>query len=188
MGRPWVAALEREHGPGARLAGTGNALIEESDWEPWGQRTMPFWDRKKPEVAPVAKSLVLDRLLALNNPSNPFEIRRSPETDLFIEQRIVDEQRYKAWLLLDEATKEGRFCQEMSNKETETDVRVGTGGVGLSFGSKKTWSRGPGRYKSFGGEIGGGAVKKWEFDTKRVHDPIRDTLAGSGWAFRQGLT
>ena len=169
---------------------TGNHLIRLRGLRVRERRcgTLPFWDKKKPEVAPVEKSLVLDRLLALNNPSNPFEIRRSPETDLFIEQRIVDEQRYKAWLLLDEATKEGRFCQEMSNKETETDVRVGTGGVGLSFGSKKTWSRGPGRYKSFGGEIGGGAVKKWEFDTKRVHDPIRDTLAGSGWTFRQVLT
>ena len=126
---------------------------------------MPFWDKKKPEVAPVEKSLVLDRLLALNNPSNPFEIRRSPETDLFIEQRIVDEQRYKAWLLLDEATKEGRFCQEMSNKETETDVRVGTGGVGLSFGSTKTWSRLPGIYDG----------------------PIRDTLEANGWTFKQVL-
>ncbi|HKZ62832.1 MAG TPA: hypothetical protein VJ400_00105 [Thermoplasmata archaeon] len=145
---------------------------------------MPFWDRKKPEVAPVAKSLVLDRLLALNNPSNPFEIRRSPETDLFIEQRIVDEQRYRAWLLLDETAKQGRFCEEITNKEVETEVEPES----LSFGVKKTWGRGPTNYKSWGGEIGGGTTKKWSFDTKRVHDPVRNTLEGSGWTFKRVIT
>ncbi|HKZ62830.1 MAG TPA: hypothetical protein VJ400_00095 [Thermoplasmata archaeon] len=129
---------------------------------------MPFWDKKKPEVAPVAKGLVLDRLLALNNPSNPFEIRQSQETDLYIERRTIRERtdaQYRAWLLLDETTKEGRFCEEMTKKETETGARLGTRGVGLSFGSTKTWSRLPGIYDG----------------------PIRDTLEANGWTFKQVL-
>ena len=47
---------------------------------------MPLWGKKKPEVAPVAKNELIQKLLALNNPSNSFEIRRSDETDLFVEK------------------------------------------------------------------------------------------------------
>lgn len=150
----------------------------------------------------MGKSVVRERLLALNNPSNPFEIRQSDETDLFIEQRIVDAQwregalamtekdlkkGYKAWLLLDESTHEGRFCEEMTSKETEKKGPFGLGGVS----SQQSAFRGKmiGTSHSAGGGFAlGKKVYEYEFDLKKVHDPVRDMLEENGWTFKQVST
>jgi hypothetical protein len=166
---------------------------------------MPFWGKKKPEVAsvaPVAKTMLLEKLLALNNPSNPFEIKRSDETDLLIEQRIVDakwresdlitekelKKGYKAWLLLDENTHEARFCEEMATEEKEKKGPFGMGG----FSSQKTTFRGKTFAHKESGSSGSlfGGKKDYEylFDVKKVHDPIRNTVEENGWQFKQVVT
>jgi len=163
---------------------------------------MPFWSRKKPEVAPMAKDELLGKLLALNNPSNPFEIRRSDETDLVVEQRIVEakwregelmmtekglKKGYKAWLLLDENSHEARFCEEMATEEKEKKGPLGLGGIS----SQKTTFRGKmigTSHQKGGGFVGGKKVYEYEFDLKKVHDPIKKTVEENGWRFKQVAT
>jgi hypothetical protein len=164
---------------------------------------MPFWGKKKPEIAPVAKGSLLERLLALNNPSNPFEIKRSEETDLLIEQRIVDakwregdfamtekelKKGYKAWLLLDEASHEARFCEEMT---TETKEKKGPFGLG-GMSSQKTTFRGKTfahkEHGSSGSLFGGKKDYEYTFDVKTVHEPLKRTVEENGWSFKQVAT
>lgn len=160
---------------------------------------MPFWGKKKPEVASVEKAELSRKLLALNNPSNPFEIKKSDETDLFVEQRIVDakwregvagmteeglKKGYKAWLLLDEASHEGKFCEEMGTEVKEKKGPFGLGGIS----GQKTTFRGKmiGTHHERGGaSIGGKKVYEYEFDLKKVHDPIKRTVEENGWKFKQ---
>lgn len=164
---------------------------------------MPFWGKKKAEVAPVAKSELREKLLALNNPSNPFEIKPSEETDLFVEQRIVDakwregelamtekdlKKGYKAWLLLDEASHEARFCEEMTTETKEKKGPFGLGGIS----SQKTTFRGKtSGYKEHGSSgslFGGKKDYEYTFDVKKVHEPIRNAVEENGWSFKQVAT
>jgi hypothetical protein len=163
---------------------------------------MPFWGKKKTEVAPIAKNELLQKLLTLNNPSNPFEIKSSEETDLLVEQRIVDakwqeefgmtekalKKGYKAWLLLDEASHEARFCEEMT---TETKEKKGPFGLG-GMSSQKTTFRGKTfahkEHGSSGSLFGGKKDYEYTFDVKKVHDPIKNTVEESGWSFKQVAT
>jgi len=164
---------------------------------------MPFWGKKKPEVAAISKNVLLEKLLALNNPSNPFEIKRSEETDLLVEQRIVDakwqegalamtekelKKGYKAWLLLDEASHEARFCEEMTTETKEKKGPFGLGGIS----SQKTTFRGKTfahkEHGSSGSLFGGKKDYEYTFDVKKVHDPIKSTVEGNGWSFKQVTT
>jgi len=162
---------------------------------------MPFWGKKKPEVAAVAKNVLQEKLLALNNPSNPFEIKRSDETDLYVEERIVEakwregeldltekelKKGYKAWLLLDENSHEARLCDEMATEEKEKKGPFGLGG----FSTQKTTFRGKMLARKEGGSSGSispfGVKKHYEytFDVKKVHDPIKKTVEENGWQFK----
>jgi hypothetical protein len=164
---------------------------------------MPFWGKKEPAVAPVAKNVLLEKLLALNNPSNPFEIRPGDETDLLVEERIVDakwregalrltekqlKKGYKAWLLLDEASHEARFNEE---KTTETMEEKGPFGLGGVSGQKSTF-RGKmfadKEHGSRGSVFGGKKDYEYTFDVKKVHDPIKKTVEENGWNFKQVFT
>jgi hypothetical protein len=162
---------------------------------------MPFWSKKQPERAAVDKNQLLDKLMALNNPSNPFEITRSDETDLMIQERIVDakwregdlnmtekelKKGYTGWLLLDATTHEAKLCDELVTEEKEKKGPFGLGGMS----SQKTTFKG----KMIGAKQGGssgslsifGAKKNYEysFDVKKVHDPIKNTVEENGWQFR----
>jgi hypothetical protein len=162
---------------------------------------MPFWSKKQPQVAPVDKNVLLDRLLALNNPSNPFEITRSDETDLLVQERIVDakwregelgmtekqlKKGYRGWLLLDAASHEARLCDEMTTEQKEKKGPFGLGGMS----SQKTTFKGKMMAGKQAGSSGSlsifGAKKDYEysFDVKKVHDPIKSTVEDNGWQFK----
>lgn len=164
---------------------------------------MPLWGKKKSEVTPVTKNVILQKLLALNNPSNPFEIGVSEETDLLVEERIVDAQwregelgltekqlkkGYRAWLLLDEASHEARFNEEKTTETTEKKGPFGLGGIS----SQKSTFRGKmyadKEHGSSGSLFGGKKNYEYTFDVKRVHDPIKKTLEENGWNFKQVFT
>jgi len=164
---------------------------------------MPFWSKKKTEVTPVSKSDLLGKLLALNNPSNLFEIKQTDETDLLIEQRIVDakwregelgltekglKKGYKAWLLLNETSHEARFCEELT---TETKEKKGPFGLGGMSGQKTTF-RGKmlahKEHASGGSLFGGKKNYEYTFDVSKVHDPIKKTAEENGWNFKQVAT
>ena len=167
---------------------------------------MPFWDKKKAEVAPVSKNELFGKLLALNNPSNPFDIKRTEETDLLVEQRIVDakwregelamtekelKKGYKAWLLLDEASHEARFCEEMTTETKEKKGPFGLGGMSsqkTTFKGKTLAHKEHGSSGGLGSLIGGKKDYEYTFDVKKVHDPIKTTVEGNGWSFKQVTT
>jgi len=157
---------------------------------------MPFWGKKKPEVAQVGKEELLRKILALNNPSNPFDIKRSDETDLVVEQRIVEaewrergmtekglKKGYRAWLLLDEKTNEARYSEE---KATEQKVKRGPFGLG-GISRQKTTFRGEMFFdKEKGGRYHGDQkIYEYEFDVKKVREPIKRAVEESGWQFKQ---
>jgi hypothetical protein len=164
---------------------------------------LPFWGKKKAEVKAVGKSELLGKLLALNSASNSFEIKRDEETDLLVEERIVDakwregalamtekglKKGYKAWLLLDEASHEARFCEEMT---TETKEKKGPFGLGGMSGQKTTFRGKAFAYKEHGSSgslFGGKKDYEYTFDVKKVHDPIRNTVEENGWSFKQVAT
>jgi hypothetical protein len=97
---------------------------------------------------------------------------------------------YKAWLLLDEASYEGRFCEELT---TEVKEKKGPWGLG-GMSSQKTTFKG----KMIGAKEGGssgslsifGAKKNYEyrFDVNKVHEPLKKTLEENGWSFKQVTT
>lgn len=163
---------------------------------------MPLWGKKKPEVAPVSKSELQQKLLALNNPSNPFEIKQSDETDLFVEQRILDakwregelgltekelKKGYKAWILLDEPSHEARFCEEMTTEEKEKKGPFGLGGISSQKTTFKGTMIGAGHQRG-GSLFGGKKDYDYTFDSRKVHDPIKKTLEENGWQFKQVTT
>ena len=158
---------------------------------------MPFWGKKKPEVAPVGKEELRKKILALNNPSNPYEIKKSDETDLAVEWKIVEaewrgrggaeeelKKGYKAWILLDEESHEARYCEQ---KETE-EMKEKPGIFGLGGISKqKTTFRGKMFFSKEKGAMyqGGQKVYGYEFDVKKVREPIKKAVEESGWQFKQ---
>jgi len=157
---------------------------------------MPFWGKKKPKVTSVEKAELSRKLLALNKPSNPFEIKRSDETDLVVKQRIVEaewrergmtkkelKKGYKAWLLLDEKTNEARYSEEMATEQKTKRGPFGLGGIshqkttfrGRMFSAKEKG----GRYR------GGQKIYEYDFDVKKVREPIKRAVEESGWQFKQ---
>jgi len=159
---------------------------------------MPFWGKKEPAVAPVAKNVLLEKLLALNNPSNPFEIRPGEDTDLLVEERIVDakyqegvlgstekqlKKGYKAWLLLDEQSHETRLSDE---ETTETMEKKGPFGMGGGSVQKSTFRGKTFAHKEYGSKVNISGKKDYEytFDVKKVHDPIKKTVEENGWHFK----
>jgi len=156
------------------------------------KKEVPFWDKKKPEVAPVDRSELLQKLLALNNLSSPFGISRSDETDLYIEQSVNAESKFgttgevkrgfKAWLLLDEGSHEARFCSEMT-MEKERDWIAPTFGGSRQ---KMTWKPIGGTVHHRGATyVGGKKVSEYDFDIGKT---LKKIVEENGWKFKTVLT
>jgi hypothetical protein len=81
--------------------------------------------KRKPTRPPVTKHELLDRLLALNDPSKPYHIVKGVDADLIAEWKVVDakwygilnksglKEAYRALLLLDEARHAVRCYEEL---------------------------------------------------------------------------
>jgi len=79
------------------------------------------------------------------------------------------------------------LLEEMTSKETEKKGPFGLGGVS----SQQSAFRGKmiGTSHSAGGGFAlGKKVYEYEFDLKKVHDPVRDMLEENGWTFKQVST
>jgi len=149
-------------------------------------------------VAPVGRQELIERLLALDDPAQPFHYRTDSQYDLVAEWRIADaswwgffsryrlQETYRAKICLNEAHREARVLEERAR------VRwVGNGsqpsvsweahrfqGVVLAertreveYGFRRPLSPDWGR------------VVDYDFDVWRVKGPIRDTVLASGWIF-----
>lgn len=155
--------------------------------------------KKKFTTLPMSKERLKQKLLALNSPDLPYQIKPAEETDLFVEWKIVDatwyaifskerlSKTYRAYLLLDESRKAARYCEEIGS------VRWYAGADGTlnpSVAFDKSYFRGRILFqKSWEVQYGIkedrtlGKVYEYKFDVNRVHDLIVKAIEESGWEF-----
>ena len=155
--------------------------------------------KKKFTIQPIGKERLKQKLLALNSPELPYQIKPARETDLFVEWKIVDatwyaifskerlSKTYRAYLLLDESRKAARYCEETGS------VRwlVGADGYLNPVATfQKTYFRGRIFFQKswdvqYGIKEDGmlGKIYEYKFDVNRVRDPIVKTIEESGWEF-----
>jgi len=155
--------------------------------------------KKKFNIPHMSKAELKEKLLALNSPELPYQIRPGKETDLFIEWKIVDatwyalfsrerlSKTYCAHLLLDEPRKAARYCEETGS------VRWLAGADGTlkpRVHFEKSFFRGRILFQKswevqYGIKEDGtlGKVYEYKFDVNRVRDPIIKTIEESGWEF-----
>ncbi len=155
--------------------------------------------KKKFTILPMSKEKLKQKLLALNSPELPYQIKPAQETDLFVEWKIVDatwyaifskerlSKTYRAYLLLDESRKAARYCEETGS------VRWYAGADGAlkpSVAFEKAFFRGRILFQKswevqYGIKEDGtlGKVYEYKFDVNRVRDPIVKAVEDSGWEF-----
>lgn len=166
----------------------------------WGLGIGEYLGGKKRKAGAFTdKQTLKERLLALNSPELPYEIKPSGETDLFVEWKIVDakwfaifarerlSKIYRAFIILDELRRSARYCEEL------VTVRWFAGADGrptpmLSY--QRQFFRGRILFqKSWGVQYGLkenmklGKIYEYKFDVGYVRDPIKKAIEDNGWEF-----
>lgn len=161
----------------------------------WGMGLFEYLGgRRKPKVTPLGKQALIDKILKLNSPQLPYQIKPAENADLMLEWNIVDaswfgifskeklKEVYRALLLADESRHSVRYYEEL-------------GTVEWSAGAPKVFYREQffkGRIlfrKSWGVQYGikedgtVGKVYQYKFDIGMVRDPIQKVVEESGWEF-----
>ena len=153
---------------------------------------------KKSTIPPVTKRELLDRLLALNAPSKPYQIFGSAESDLIAEWKIVDaewygifnknglKQSYRAFLLADETRHAVRYYEELGTIAwtigLEGLIPVVRYAKSFFHGRilySKDYAKGYGMRQLAPPEPG--KVYDYEFDVNEIRGPIILTVEQSGW-------
>ena len=164
----------------------------------WGMGFIEYLGgKKKSSMAPATRGELRERILSINSPEMPYEIKTSPETDLFVEWKIADakwfavltkerfQEIYRGFMVLDEPRRSVRYCEEM------VSVRwlAGVDGPPI-FNYQKNFFRGRILFqKSWGVEYGIkedlslGKVYEYKFDVRNVRNPIKKVVRDSGWEF-----
>jgi hypothetical protein len=146
-----------------------------------------------------AKDQLLQTIIQLGSDTGQFKASKGEDTDIVIERKIVDAEYYKlvgkekilktygAYMLLDEATREARYNEQLEDASSGLGVNLANGNVG--FGASKSMFRG----KVFGLKESGkawgiakddltpGKVVDYSFDVKDVRQPIEQALVAAGW-------
>ncbi len=153
---------------------------------------------KKISPSAVDKETLLNRLLALNDPSKPYRIIQGDDTDLVAEWNIVDanwygifsknrlSKTYHARLLLDESRHSVRCFEELGSVEWT----AGTSGLVPSLHFQKTffrgrilaqkeWAVGYGIKDVAPLEVG--KVYQYKFDINDIRGPIEAAVKENGW-------
>ena len=155
--------------------------------------------KKKSPISPKSKEELKQKLLALNSPELPYEIKPAKETDLIVEWKIADarcyalftkerlSKIYRAFLMLDESRKAARYCEEMG----EVRWSVGSEGIALPkarfrseiFRGRILFQKSWGVQYAIREDLTVGKVYEYKFDVGYVRDPIVKAVTGSGWEF-----
>lgn len=149
-------------------------------------------------IPPLSKPDLIDRLLALNDPSKPYGIVRGVDTDLVAEWKIVDaewygifnksglREAYRARLLLDEARHAVRCYEELGTVAWTAGPRGLTPNVSYqrSFFTgrilyQKEYAKGYGLRQLRPPEAG--KVYDYTFDVNEIRGPIIVTVEENGW-------
>jgi hypothetical protein len=153
-------------------------------------------------IALTTKSELIQALLKLGENSSDFRITASTDSDLLLEQKIVDakfygvasEERlkkvYGARIWIDDGRKEVKYQEILADRSSVIGVlptpqqqfekSIWKGKVlfkkekGVGFGFKK-----PLDPRSFG------KVYDYSFDNEKIRQPIRQAVENAGWKFNQ---
>lgn len=155
---------------------------------------------KKSNPNAVNKQTLLNRLLALNDPSKPYHIIKGENTDLIAEWKIVDAswygifnksgltEWYKASLLADETRHAVRYLEE----EGSINWTKGTKGLMPALEYEKSVFRGKVLFhKSWAIGFGikdmdtleVGKVYEYKFDVNHIRKPMAKVIEEGGWEF-----
>ncbi|MBS7631838.1 hypothetical protein KEJ47_09800, partial [Candidatus Bathyarchaeota archaeon] len=154
--------------------------------------------KRRSNIPPVGKQELVDKLLALNDPSKPYHVRRDSETDLVAEWKIVDaewygifnksglKKAYRALMQVDELRHSVRCFEELGS----ISWTVGLQGVvpKVSYGKSyfggrilysKEYAKGYGLKQLAPPEPG--KVYDFKFDVNEIRGPIIFTVESNGW-------
>jgi hypothetical protein len=142
-------------------------------------------------------------IIQLGSEIGKFTASKGDDTDLIIDHKIVDAEYYKlvgkekilktyrAYLLFDQATREAKYNEELTEESGDMGVNLGSGTVG--FGASKKMFRGKVIGMKESGKVWGlkkedltpGKVVDYSFDVKDIRQPIEQALATGGWKLVQ---
>jgi hypothetical protein len=155
--------------------------------------------KKKSRLNPLTADRLKERLLSINSPEQPYEIKTTPETDFLVEWKIADakwfalfakerlQETYRGFLLLDDSLKSARYCEELASVQWI----AGNGGQGrpaLSYRKQffrgrilfqKSWEVQYGIREDFSP----GKTYEYKFDVREVRNPIKKMVEDNGWEF-----
>ncbi|MBM3528866.1 MAG: hypothetical protein FJX62_12310 [Alphaproteobacteria bacterium] len=152
-----------------------------------------------PGVAPVPRAALIERLMGLNDPSRPWQVRTGPEADLVVEWKVADaawwgvmakqgvRETYRLRLYLDEAAHRVGALDESSEVEWSAGLMSAP-----TFRLQKTAFRGVQLFKrkrqvayGFDTPAGGGFGKKLDvdFDLDALKQPVVAAVTAAGWSY-----
>jgi hypothetical protein len=150
--------------------------------------------KKKPSSESIGKEKLKERILSINSPDFPYQLKPSAKTDFELVWKIADAKwlgiftkeriktAYRAYIYLDESKHSVRFWQAIDNvewvagapkvhfqKEFFRGKIISQKSYGVQYGIKED--------KSFG------KVYEYSFDIKQISGPIRKAALDGGWEF-----
>lgn len=154
--------------------------------------------KRRSDIPPLSKEELMDKILALNNPSKPYQIRRGLETDLVAEWRIVDaewygvfnrsglKKAYRALMQVDESRHTVRCYEELGSISWTAGLQGIVPRVSYSksyFGGRILYSK---EYaKAYGlkqlAPPEPGKVYDFKFDINEIRGPVILTVESNGW-------
>jgi hypothetical protein len=154
--------------------------------------------KKRSDTPAAGKTILIERLLALNDTSKPYHIMKGVDTDLIAEWKIVDaewygvlnknglRQAYKALLLVDEARHSVRCFEELGTVSWTVGLKgpIPTVSYARSFFRgrilySKQYARGYGLRQLAPPEPR--KIYEYKFDINEIRGPIIVTVEESGW-------
>ena len=153
---------------------------------------------KAGQLPTISKEALISRLLALNNPTEPYRIIRSEDTDLIAEWKVVDTSwhgvfnksrlrgAYRMNLLVDAGRHSVRCYEEFGSVSWSAgtrglipSVRYRKGFFGGRVLCKKGYGKGYGIKNLPGPEAG--RAHDYKFDINDIRRPVIAVVEESGW-------
>jgi hypothetical protein len=150
--------------------------------------------KKKSSIAPMRKQALIEKILHLNSPQLPYQIKTAENSDLVLEWNIVDarwygiyskeklKKTYRAFMLADENRHSFRYYEELGTVEWIA------GAPKISY--REQFFKGRILFqKSWGIQYGIkedgtlGKVYDYKFDISMVRNSIKKLVEDNGWEF-----
>jgi len=154
--------------------------------------------KRRPGIPPLNKRELIDKILALNDPSKPYRIVKGVDSDLVAEWKIVDaewygvfnksglKEAYRATLLVDEDRNSVRCFEELGTIAWTAGLKgpIPTVNYARSFFRgrilyKKEYAKGYALKQLAPPEPGN--VYDYKFDVNEIRGPIVLTVEDSEW-------